>query len=141
MSGNLTNRKNLISEQELWDTEEEIKELRTRVGEDDMVGDLLLEEESDRHSKKKLKELKKIINDVQKQLEKAEHLLQEVIREREKENQKIEDAILLSDGVMKVKEEEEENKEEQDQEEETTGDETTKKEAEMRKKTQQESED
>ena len=141
MSRDLNRRKHVIPEQELLDIEEEIKELRTRVKEDGMVGELLFEEDNDRHAKKKLKELKKIINDIHKQLEKAEHLLREVIQEREKENQKIEDAILLSDGVMKVKEEEEDDEAQDVAEEETTGDEIRKKEAEIKQKIQQESED
>ena len=107
-------KKHIMPDQELLDIEEDIKELRMRVREQDMVGDLLLEEESERHSKKKLKELKKILNAIQKELEKAEHLLREVIIDREKEDRNIEDAILLSDGVMKVHEAEEEKQDEEE---------------------------
>lgn len=90
---------------------EEIKELKARIKEDEMVGDLLAQSEEERSSKKKRKELKRLLSEAKTQVEKAEELLRELILNREDEDRKIEDAILLSDGVRKVQETEREDDE------------------------------
>ena len=90
---------------------EEIKELKARIKEDEMVGDLLAQSEEERSSKNKRKELKRLLSEAKTQVEKAEELLRELILNREDEDRKIEDAILLSDGVRKVQETEREDDE------------------------------
>lgn len=101
-------REDVLTESEQKELMDEIKELKQRTLEDEMVGDLLSEVEEERSSKKKLRELKRAISNVKKYLEQAEQLLKEVIDAREKEDREVEDAILLSDGIRKVREEEEE---------------------------------
>lgn len=101
-------REDVLTESEQKELMDEIKELKQRTLEDEMVGDLLSEVEEERSSKKKLRELKRAISNVKKHLEQAEQLLKEVIDAREKEDREVEDTILLSDGIRKVREEEEE---------------------------------
>ena len=108
MNNEKQNQNEVITEQELMEITEEICELEQRTQEDEMVSELLLEIEEESGSKKKLKELKRLLSDAQKKVEKAECLLREVINEREKEDCAIEDAILLSDGIRKVQEREQE---------------------------------
>ena len=108
MNNEKQNQNEVITEQELMEITEEICELEQRAQEDEMVSELLLEIEEESGSKKKLKELKRLLSDAQKKVEKAECLLREVINEREKEDRAIEDAILLSDGIRKVQEREQE---------------------------------
>lgn len=108
MSGEKRKSGELLTEDEQLEIREDISELKLRTQEYEVVDGLLLEIEDELKSKKKLKEIKKLLSAAQEQVEKAEGLLKEVIQEREHEDRAIEDAILLSDGVRKVKEQEEE---------------------------------
>lgn len=83
---------------------EEVNELKYRLHEDEAMFDFLEESEEESDFQKKWKEMKKHLADAAKLMEKAEHILSEVIRAREKENLNIEDAILLTDGTTKVRE-------------------------------------
>ena len=111
---------------------EEIKELKIRIKEDEMVGDLLSQAEEERSSKKKQKELKRLLSEAKTQVEKAEDLLRELILNREEEDRKIEDAILLSDGIRKVQETEcgDEEKDEKESEKDIKKDNENEEEAE-----------
>ena len=101
--------RNGFTENKQLEIAEDITELKLRVMEDETVGDMLAEGDAGSHSKKQMKELRELLSGAKKQVEKAERLLKEMIGEREKENLNIEDAILLSDGVMKVREQEAEH--------------------------------
>ena len=87
---------------EIEELTEEVNELKYRLGENASVYHMLNETEEESSSQKKLKEMKKFLADAAKMAERAEKILAEVIRERENENRKIEDAILLKDGTTKV---------------------------------------
>ena len=101
-------KKTAIKEKERAELKEEMNEWSQRIREDETVGEMIHETEAGDSAKTKLKEIKKLLSEAKKQVEKAEHLLKEIICDRETENQKIEDAILLSDGILKVKEKESE---------------------------------
>lgn len=119
-SGNNVKAK-LFSDNDLLDIREDISELKMRNREDTIICEMLWEAEAERNSKKKLEEVRKLLSNAKKQVDKAETLLKETICDREEEDQKIEDAILLSDGIRKVREKEEEKKEEEKENEETEG--------------------
>lgn len=119
MNGERLKQREVLTERERLEIEENINELKQKSREDEIVGTLLLEVEEERSSKKKLKEVKELLSAAQKNVQKAEGLLKEVINEREKENRAIEDAILLSDGIRKVREQEIEKETGQEIEKET----------------------
>lgn len=103
------NRENIYKETDLCELEfedlsENVKDLKYRLYEDASVYHMMNETEEESSSQKKLKEIKKFLADAAKMAERAEKILAEVIREREKENRKVEDAILLKDGTTKVNE-------------------------------------